>query len=125
MPDDPIIIVQERINNATLRGFLDKPFPEMVKFVVDVENERIALGGELHADAEDLLLEDESTQEYLWGGNIYPDAPAEKKIEYTALINIRPSQDNRSMEIQDRGLREKIGKIVNRLIELDLPGEIS
>jgi hypothetical protein len=118
MQNDLIRVISERITNAALREFLDNPFPDMIKFVVDTENRKIALGGELHADAEELLLEEESLQEYLWGGNLYPDAPPERMIEYSALINIRPSQENRSMEILDDGIREKVRDIVSELIEL-------
>jgi len=122
--ENPILVIREKISNAALRGLLDNPFPDLIKFVVDVEKRVIALEGELHADAEDLLLQDESAQEHLWGGNIYPDAPPDKWIEYTALINIRPSQDNRSMEVLDPALREKMSTIISELIDLTPTGGV-
>ena len=72
--------------------------------VIDVETEKIAVGGELHADAEKILLEQGSRHSSIWGANFYPWNEPDKRIEYTALINIRPKQDNPSMEI----LSEKI-----------------
>jgi hypothetical protein len=118
MNDPPISIIRARISDRELRAFLDNPFPDMVKFVVDIEDEVIALGGELHADAEQILLEEGCSQRSIWGGNIYPDAAPGKKIEYTALINIRPSQDNRSMEVQSVEIRKRMHDILERLIGL-------
>lgn len=111
-------IIKEKINNKELRLFLGKPFDDMIKFVVDVEKEIIVLGGELHSDAEQVLLENRSKQKNLWGGNIYPDQKSEFQLEYESLINIRPSQNNRSMEIQDEALKNKIKNIIEKLIEL-------
>jgi uncharacterized protein DUF5674 len=87
-----------------------------VKFVVDVRRRIAAVGGELHADAEQRLLEAGSAQEDLWGANYYPGRGAEECIEYTALINIRPSRGNRSMEIQDTEIREVVREIAHELI---------
>jgi len=44
----------------------------MIKFVVDVEREIIVFGGELHSDAEEILVENGSDNRNLWGGNLYP-----------------------------------------------------
>lgn len=112
-----IKIVDKKITEAELREFLNQPFPEMIKFVVDVEKEILALGGEMHADAEEILLENGSEQKNLWGGNVYPDAVGEK-LKYNSLINIRPSQNNRSLDVQDAGLKEKIKEIVYKLLPL-------
>jgi len=69
-----------------------------------------------HADAERLLLEGGSRQADLWGANYYPGRGEEKCLEYTALINIRPAEGNRSMEIVDEALRRKIREITFELI---------
>lgn len=113
-----IRIIHSRISNDELRAYLGHPFPEMVKFVVDLNLQLIGLGGELHADAEELMLEACSALVDLWGGNLYPDAPLDDRIEYTALINIRPSQDNRSMLVQDITIRERMRRIVEQLVDL-------
>jgi hypothetical protein len=94
-------------------------FKSMLKAVVDLEKEIIAIDAELHSDLEVLLLEEGSKQENLWGINLYPLKDKENFIEYTALINIRPHQNNYSMEIEDLQTKEKINKIVNKLIEYE------
>lgn len=111
-----IIILTDRIATDDLRTLVDRFFEDMVKFVVDVERDVAAVGGELHADAEALLLEDGSRQQDLWGANYYPGRAPDDCIEYTSLINIRPAQGNRSMELEDQGLREKIQDMTFRLI---------
>lgn len=88
----------------------------MVKIVVDIEQKIIALDAELHADLEQKLLEKESKQEDLWGANIYFDKPQNEFIEFTSLINIRPAQNNKSMEVLDLKIKEKMTQLINKLI---------
>jgi hypothetical protein len=81
-----------------------------------VSNEILAGGGELHADCEQLLLKAGSRQEDIWGADWYPEV---KRVGFESLINIRPRQQNRSMEIQNPELRERIDIIVRQLMEID------
>jgi hypothetical protein len=111
-----IVVVESRIAGSELSRLVDAYFGDMVKLVVDVHREVVAVGGELHADAEELLLEQGSRQADLWGTNYYPGRGAEGCLEYTALINIRPSQGNPSMEVQQEGTRALIRSIVSRLV---------
>jgi hypothetical protein len=113
---DIVIIEGEHIGAATLRALVDRFFEDMVKYVVDVERGVAAVGGELHADAEALLIELGSRQRDLWGANYYPGAGPDDCIEYTSLINVRPSQDNPSMEIEDQAIRGRLREITFRLI---------
>jgi Protein of unknown function (DUF5674) len=113
-----IVIVRERIDPDVLRTLLDRFFVDMVKLVVDVERRIVAIGGELHADCEHLLLEDGGRLNDLWGVNYYPGRGADSFIEYTALINIRPARGNRSMLVEDETLRSAIREIVEVRIGL-------
>ena len=88
----------------------------MVKFVVDIEQGLVALGGDMHADAETLLLEQGSKQANLWGGNLYPWNEAENRIEYTSFINIRPMDENMGMEVQNQELRKRIHDLIETLV---------
>ena len=112
-----IRIIKDRISKDILQQAAAESFGSMVKAVVDIEDGIIALGGELHADGEAELLQLGSLQENLWGINIYPEQPREDRIEYISLINIRPSGGNKSMEVEDQAIRDKIKEIVDRLIE--------
>jgi Protein of unknown function (DUF5674) len=91
-------------------------FGDFVKAVVDIERQVMAIGGELHADEEALLIEDGSRQAELWGINLYPDLPTEDLVEFDAMINVRPSQGNRSRDVDDPDRRRRIEVVVRRLI---------
>lgn len=109
-----IKMIRSKISGAEVRGFLGKPYTEMIKFVADLNQGILAMGGEFHADGEAVLLAEGSQQSDLWGGNYYP---ALKKIEYTSLINIRPSMENLSMELQEESRRKKMEQVVRELLE--------
>ena len=113
-----IKIASESITVDELKEISKEFYYPMIKGAVDIEEEVAAFGGEYHVDASEKLLERGSKPENIWGFNIYLDK--EKKspdwIEYVALINIRPSQNNRSMEIQREETRQKIKNILYKLI---------
>jgi hypothetical protein len=117
MPGD-IHIITERITAELLERLVRESFGIMVKYVVDIEQGAIAIGGELHADAEGALLESGSNSKNLWGANYYPGRGREECIEYTAMINIRPARGNVGMEVKHPAIRERI-----RLLTFALIGE--
>ena len=92
-------------------------FKGLIKAVVDIKKEIIALDAELHADLEAYLLENGSKQDDLWGINLHPQKERSVFIEYTSLINIRPHQDNPAMEVKSPAIRDKINYVVNKLID--------
>ncbi|MBN2028695.1 hypothetical protein JW824_00465 [bacterium] len=108
--------MNQKISKARLKSLCETWFGDMVKVVVDIEKECAGIGGDLHADAELLLLQEGSGPEALWGINFYPWHEPDKRIEYTALINIRPHQDNPSMEILDEKAKEKVRRIIESLL---------
>ena len=101
------MILESRIEREELARLVEVYFEDMVKYVADVARGVIAIGGELHADAEQLLLESGSHQADLWGADYYPGRGRNDCIECTSLINIRPVQGNRSMEVQDRSCKRR------------------
>lgn len=115
MEKQNIIIFRSNINLDDVKKIAAETFGEMAKAVIDIDRNIIAVGGELHADAEAVLLEDGSSQANLWGINIYPDKSPDEQIEYTSLINIRPSIGNRSQEIEDQKIRDQIRRIVDQM----------
>ena len=92
-------------------------FLGMVKAVVDVNRELIALNAELNSDLESLLLTNGSSQENLGGINLYPDAEGDDFIEFDSMINIRPAQGNRSRDVEDEKIRQRVMETVNKWIE--------
>ena len=86
---------------------------DYIKLAVDVRRGVLAGGGAMHADCESALLEDGSVQEDVWGADWYPSS---HQVAYESLINIRPRQGNRSLEVSDPELRARIADIVRALL---------
>ena len=110
-------IIDSTLSLEDLKTMARNRFGNLVKAVVDVEREIMAVDGELHSDEEALLLENGSLQRNLWGINIYPELEEKDWIEFDAIINIRPSQGNRSRGVDDPALKEKVIKIVLNLVK--------
>lgn len=112
-----IEIVKKPINKKELIDIAKKQFGDLVKVVIDVEQEIIAIGGELHADEEALLIEQEaSKREHIWGINLYLEKTGEDWIEFDSVINLKPSSGNRSRGVDDPKIQEKIKKIIEKLV---------
>ncbi|MGH7385762.1 MAG: DUF5674 family protein [Candidatus Rokuibacteriota bacterium] len=112
----PIDIVSAPVSLDSIRRLAAVQFGDFVKAVVDVRQGVMAIGGELHADEEALLLQHGSRQADLWGINLYPDLPPVDLIEFDSMINVRPLQSNRSREVEDAGVRRQIEEVVGRLV---------
>lgn len=110
-------IVDENISIRELKEMSQRMFGNLVKAVVDIEKGIMAVDADLHADQEALLLEKGSRQENLWGINIYPELDGEDFIEFDSMINLRPSQGNKSRRVDDEAVRERILKIISMLID--------
>ena len=112
----PLERVLEPITLAHLRRLAEQGYGDVIKAVVDVRRRTMVVGGELHADEEQILLDDGSDQNDLWGINLYPDENAEDWIEYDSMINVRPAQNNRSRGVESLELQLTIRSIVEELI---------
>ena len=109
----------DRNNPVTLgelREMAAGMFGDLVKAVVDLKREVMALDAELHADEEAFLIEHGSIQEDLWGINLYPALEGEDFVEFDSLINLRPSQGNWSRSVEHSPTRERILGIVAQLV---------
>jgi hypothetical protein len=112
-----VTIIREPIPLADLDLLAKEGFGDLVKAVVDIERGIMAAGGELHSDEEALLLEDGSMQQHLWGINLFPGVSGEDWIEFDSMINIRPSQGNRSRGVDDDQVRRKIVETIQCLVK--------
>jgi len=113
-----IKIIKEKITRQELIDVTRENYGDMIKGVVDIEKEIIALGGEFHSDASVVLVEQEgSNQEDIWGINIYPEKEKNEWLEFNSLVNIKPLKNNRDVEIESEEIKDKIKDITNRLIE--------
>ena len=119
VPADPtaLQIVRTSVTLTGLEAMAESMFGNLVKAVVDLERGIMAVGGEMHADEEALLLSDGSPQVGLWGINLYPkEFGSSRFIEFDSVINIRPRQGNRTRSVDDAAARAAIAAIVDRLV---------
>lgn len=109
-------IVSTPISRTDLARWAEGQFGDWIKAVVDVSRGIMAVGGDLHADDEALLLADGSRQQDLWGINLYPEDESREWIEFDSMINIRPRDGNRSLGVDDEGTRARIRGVVAALV---------
>lgn len=87
----PAAEIKDSISRGELKKIAEEQFGQLVKAVVDVEQEIMAVGGELHADEEVLLTELEgSKREYTWGINLYPEKTGNDFVEFDSMVNLKP-----------------------------------
>jgi hypothetical protein len=114
--DNNIKFIDQTIELSVVREMATSTFGDMVKGVIDVDKKLMAIGSELHADSEAVLLEKGSIQSDLWGINIYPEDDYPDRVEFDSLINIRPNQGNRSRDVEGPEIQKKILEIVKQLV---------
>ena len=112
-----IRIIKNPITRIELKKIAKERFGDLAKVVVDIEQKIIAVGGELHADMETLLMEKEnSLRKDTWGINLYPENFGEDFVEFDSMINLKPALGNRTRNVENNETREKIKAIVNNLV---------
>ena len=112
-----ILITDEPISkNDVIKevGFL---WSDLIKAAVDLWNNKIAIGGELHADEEEVLLQEWANQSDIWWINLYLEKNKKDWIEFDSMINLRPRDNNFSRGVDDVKLQEKIKDLVYKLIK--------
>lgn len=113
-------IIHEQISLIALKEMAPNYFEDMVKGVVDIQKELLAVDAELHSDLEQKLIETGSAQANLWGINLYPGLFATNDfLEFDSMINLKPAQNNRSRGIEDEAIRNKVLAIVQAMIKGD------
>lgn len=110
-------ILESEIKKSDLKNSENIVFDEFIKAVVDIEKGLLAIDAELHADLEKLLLDNGSNQYALWGINLYPEEDEANFVEFDSMINIRPSQGNRSRSVEDEETQKKVIEVVNRWVK--------
>jgi len=86
----------------------DRSSAPFLKAVADVARGVFAADCDLHVDCAEELLQDGSLAADLWGFNIYPDG----HLDFVSLINIRPANGNRTMNVQSEAIRARVAAIV-------------
>ena len=110
-------IIKDNIGVAELKEMAEKMFGNIIKAMVDVEQEIMAVDAPLHSDLMEFLIEQENSEpRNLWGINLHPDMTGEDFIEFDSMMNLKPALGNKTRGVEDPVIREKIVNIVNKLI---------
>jgi hypothetical protein len=110
-------ILKTPITIEELRRIAKDTFGDMVKAVIDINREIVAIDAELHSDLEALLLENGSEQDDIWGVNFYPDIEGDDFIEFDSMINLRPSRGNKTSGVDSEDIRSKIRVTVDSWVK--------
>src|SRR3989338_362046 len=109
-----IRIIKDRISRKELQDIANERFGDLVKAAIDIRQEILAVGAELHADAQVELIENAgSSTEDIWGINLYPAEKGDAFVEFDSMINLKPAYGNRTRGVDDESIQERIRKIVD------------
>jgi len=114
-----IEIIRQNISRERLKEIALEYYEDLIKGVVDIKREIIALGGEMHADSEEVLLKNGSDQGDLWGFNILLDEDKDECLMYESFINIRPRDNNKGLEVENPEIKEQMKKIIFERVSYD------
>ena len=110
-------IVKDKIAIPELKEMAKKMHDNLVKAMVDVEKEIMAVDAGLHADLMELLIEEENSEpKNVWGINIFPDKTGDDLIEFDSMMNVKPAFNNRTRGVDDEKIRKKITDIISKII---------
>lgn len=92
------------VNKLSREDILEarKDYSEYIKITADISKRIVAIGGEYHVDAEEILVRDfQGESKDIWGGGYNIKL---RKFETNAVLNIKPLV-NDSPEIVDQKIR--------------------
>jgi hypothetical protein len=112
-----VVIVDHKLTKEDVKTALEDHVV-YIKITIDIENEIVAIGGEYHTDAENILTEKfGSKNKNIWGGGY---DTISKVFEFNAMINLKPNKGNGSMLIMDSDIRDKFLALAKkRLSDID------
>jgi len=109
-------IVKDKIGIAELKEMSKKMFGGLIKAMVDIEKEIMAVDAPMHADLLEFLIEKENSEpKNLWGINIYSEKSGNDFIEFDSIMNLKPDLGNKTRGVESEEIRKKIIEIVKKL----------
>lgn len=107
-----------KIEISELKEMAKNMHGSLVKAMVDIEKEIMAIDAPLHSDLMEFLIEKENSEpKNIWGINIYPDKNGNDFIEFDSMMNLKPGLGNMTRGVENAEIRNKIIEIVDSLVE--------
>ena len=111
-------IIKNKISIEELKDLAHEQYIDIIKAVVDVAQGIMGVGGELHVDIQSILMEQENSRGAdTWGINLYLEKSGDDFVEFDSMINLKPNVGNRTRNVEDEAIREKIWEVVKRLVK--------
>ncbi len=111
-----IIILTEKMSIEEVKKFAGNWYDSMIKGTVDIVKNKVALGGDYHIESCELLTQNGSTSENVWGFNIRFEEGVDGILEFDSMVNIKPSLGNKSRSILDEDVASVAEKIIRSWI---------
>ncbi|MEK7227401.1 MAG: DUF5674 family protein [Patescibacteria group bacterium] len=111
-------IVKNKISREELNELAHEQYVDIIKAVVDVEQEIMGVGGELHVDIQSILIDKENSKgENTWGINMLLDKIGNEFIQFDSMINLKPLAGNKTRGVENIDMQNKIREIVIKLVK--------
>jgi len=107
-----VVLIQNRLTKEQFEK-AKKDYFTYIKITIDINKKLVAVGGEYHADAEKVILENDGDQQNVWGGGVNLETG---EFETNAVINIKPGV-NPSLDILNPEVREAFLSIVKESLK--------
>jgi hypothetical protein len=91
----------------------------MIKGTVDIEHNKVAIGGDYHLESCELLIEQGSNHSNVWGFNIRFEENPKGVLEFDSLVNIKPNLGNKSRSIENPEIIKKATEIIHSWIHFE------
>lgn len=113
-----IQILNHQITTEEVKKMADAWYGTMIKGTLDIEQERVALGGDYHIESSEMLTSSGSKFEDVWGFNIRFEENPNGVLEFDSMVNIKPNFGNRSRGINNEEVIKKATGIIYKFIDL-------
>ena len=105
-------IVKDKIGIAELKEMSKKMFGGLIKAMVDIEKEIMAVDAPMHADLLEFLIEKENSEpKNLWGINIYSEKSGNDFIEFDSIMNLKPDLGNKTRGVESEEIKKRVKQL--------------
>lgn len=112
-----IKLLTEKVKANDLKEFAENWYLDFLKGCVDLEQRKVAIGGDYHMESCEFLSNLGGNHKNIWGFNIRYLENGSNIIEFDSLVNIKPNL-NKGRVVEDQSIKEEIEKLILEYIDL-------
>jgi hypothetical protein len=110
-------LLAEKTKATDLKSYAENWYIDFLKGCVDLENKKVAVGGDYHMETCEFLTSLGGSHKNVWGFNVRYLENGENIIEVNSLVNIKPNV-NKGREVESDDIRNQVINLVKEFIEL-------